>query len=51
MSEIPELRFGKYKGRAFNLVPDDYLRYLLKWDKLNDETRKEIEDYFKNRKE
>jgi hypothetical protein len=36
---------GKYKGRRFDQVPEDYLRYLLTLSSLWPETRRLIELY------
>jgi hypothetical protein len=45
---IPTLRIGKYKGRKFNQVHPDYLRSLLKFPDLYEETRTQIEYYLRH---
>jgi len=46
---IPKLLMGKYKGRRFDQVPVDYLRYLLTLSKLYPETRTLIDGYLKQK--
>lgn len=36
------IEFGKHKGKKVKDLPPDYLRFLLGWDKLHEDLRREI---------
>jgi hypothetical protein len=36
------ISFGKHKGKKLKDLPPDYLRFLLGWDKLHEDLRREI---------
>ncbi len=42
---VPKLRMGKYKGRRYDQVPVDYLKYMLTLPNLWPQTRELIEFY------
>lgn len=44
---IPTLRIGEHRGKKFNQVHPDYLRGLLRFPDLWEETRTQIEFYLK----
>lgn len=46
---VPTLRMGRYKGRRFDQVPEEYLRGLLKMPGLWNTTRTQIEYYLKSK--